>query len=202
MYGCIKTLKHNVGTTVRLAYHGCKNLTDTSKTRHVKRIRLVELLGSWFACLLLFQTAKNRMQRNRRAKWCEVQIRTVARKSSIGDITFPQGTWHSENLTKSPLICSVLYLNLSGWEPLIWGIRPKRAFVILFLFSYFLSLWGRVMWLTIGKVTFACYSISLRSSLIFVAWEQYKLVQALNSHLISEWLSKRKSKWKDRKNHI
>ena len=83
MYGCIKTLKHNVETTLRLAYHDCKNLTRTNKTRHLKRTQLVELLGSRFACLLLFQTAKNRTQRNRRAKWCEVQIRTVARKSSI-----------------------------------------------------------------------------------------------------------------------
>jgi len=81
MYGGIKTLKHNVGTTLRLAYHGCKNLTHTSKTRQLKRTQLV---GSRFTCLLLFQTAKNRTQRNRRAKWCEVQIRTVARKSSTG----------------------------------------------------------------------------------------------------------------------
>ena len=68
MYGGIKTLKHNVGTTLRFAYHGCKNLKHTSKTRHVKRTQLVELLGSRFACLLHFQTAKNRTQRNRRAK--------------------------------------------------------------------------------------------------------------------------------------
>jgi len=27
----IKTLKHNVKATLRLAYHGCKNLTHTSK---------------------------------------------------------------------------------------------------------------------------------------------------------------------------
>jgi len=45
MYGGIKTLKHNVGTTLRIAYHGCKNLTHTSKTRHVKRTQLVELLS-------------------------------------------------------------------------------------------------------------------------------------------------------------
>jgi len=119
MYGGIKTLKHNVGTTLRLAYHGCKNLTHTSKTRHVKRNQLV---GSRFTCLSLFQTAKNRTQRNGRAKWCEVQIRTVARKSSTGRFTFAQGAWHSENLIKYPLICGVLYFNLSGWEPLFWGI--------------------------------------------------------------------------------
>ena len=28
MCGGIKTLKHNVWTTLRLAYHGCKNLTQ------------------------------------------------------------------------------------------------------------------------------------------------------------------------------
>jgi len=41
MCGGIKTLKHNVRTTLQLAYHGCKNLTHTSKTRHVKRIQMV-----------------------------------------------------------------------------------------------------------------------------------------------------------------
>jgi len=41
MCGGIKTLKHNVKNTLQLAYHGCKNLTRTSKTRHVKRIQMV-----------------------------------------------------------------------------------------------------------------------------------------------------------------
>jgi len=36
MRGCIKTLKHNVRTTLQLAYHGCKYLTHTSKTPHEK----------------------------------------------------------------------------------------------------------------------------------------------------------------------
>jgi len=49
MYGGIKTLKHSVGTALRLAYDGCENLTHTSKTRHVKRTQLVEPLGSRFA---------------------------------------------------------------------------------------------------------------------------------------------------------
>jgi len=35
------TLKHNVRTTLQLAYHGCKNLTHTSKTRQVKRTQMV-----------------------------------------------------------------------------------------------------------------------------------------------------------------
>ena len=117
MYGGIKTIKHNVGTTLRFAYHGCKNFTHTNKTRHVKRTQLVELLGSRFACFLLFQTPN---QRNRRAKWCEVQIRTVSRKSLIGGVLhLRRGTWHSENLIKYPLIYSALYFNLRGWEPLI-----------------------------------------------------------------------------------
>ena len=41
MCGGIKMLKHNVWTTLRLAYHGCKNLTHTSKTRQVKRTQMV-----------------------------------------------------------------------------------------------------------------------------------------------------------------
>jgi len=41
MCGGIKTLKHNVRTTVQLAYHGCKNLSHTSKTRHVKCTQVV-----------------------------------------------------------------------------------------------------------------------------------------------------------------
>jgi len=36
------------------------------------------------------------------------------------------------------------------------------------------------------KRTFACYSSSLRSSLICLAWEKHKLAQVLNSNLISE----------------
>ena len=41
MRGSIKTLKHNVRTTLQLTYHGCKNLTHTSKTAHVKRTQMV-----------------------------------------------------------------------------------------------------------------------------------------------------------------
>jgi len=37
----IKTLKHNVRTTLQLAYQGCKNLTHTSKIRQVKRNQMV-----------------------------------------------------------------------------------------------------------------------------------------------------------------
>jgi len=41
MCGGIKMLKRNVWTTLQLAYHGCKNLTHTSKTRQVKRTQMV-----------------------------------------------------------------------------------------------------------------------------------------------------------------
>ena len=39
--GGIKTLKHNVRTNLQLAYHDCKNLIHTSKTRQVKRTQIV-----------------------------------------------------------------------------------------------------------------------------------------------------------------
>jgi len=37
----IKTSKHNVRTTLQLPYHGCKDLTHTSKTRQAKRAQMV-----------------------------------------------------------------------------------------------------------------------------------------------------------------
>ena len=72
MCGGRNTLKHNVRTTLRLAYHGCKDVTHTSKTRQVKRPKWLQLLGSRFARLLLFHNATNRTQRNRRMEGCEV----------------------------------------------------------------------------------------------------------------------------------
>ena len=68
--------------------------------------------------------------------------------------------------------------------------------------SQHLSCWGRVLRLPVGNGAFSCYSSSSRtiSSLIFLAWEQYKLAQALNSNLISEWLYWRRFKWK--KSHL
>ena len=41
MSGDIKTLQHNVRTTLQLAYHGCRNLTHKSKTAHVQRTQMV-----------------------------------------------------------------------------------------------------------------------------------------------------------------
>ena len=41
MRGGIKILKHSVRTTLQLSYHGCKYLTHTSKTPHVKRTQIV-----------------------------------------------------------------------------------------------------------------------------------------------------------------
>ena len=41
MRGGMKTVKHNVMTTLQLAYHGCKNITHMSETRQVKRTQMV-----------------------------------------------------------------------------------------------------------------------------------------------------------------
>jgi len=44
MRGGTKTFKHNVRTTLQLAYHGCKYLTHTSKIPHVKRTQMVVIV--------------------------------------------------------------------------------------------------------------------------------------------------------------
>ena len=41
MSGGIKISKHNVRTTLQLAYHSCKDLPHTSKTAHVQRTQMV-----------------------------------------------------------------------------------------------------------------------------------------------------------------
>jgi len=71
IYNITKT-KHNTHICSGRKDKGCKNIAHTSKTRQVKHPKWLQLPGSRFDCLLLFQTAKNRMQRNRRAKGCEV----------------------------------------------------------------------------------------------------------------------------------
>jgi len=92
MCGRIKTLKHNVRITLQVAYHGCKNLTHTSKTRHAKRTQMVVTgIGSRFARLLLFQTGKNRTQLNCRVKRWGLKTRTVAGKSWTGDLNLRMG---------------------------------------------------------------------------------------------------------------
>jgi len=70
--------------------------------------------SSLLACFLLFQTGKNRMQPTIAWKDVELKIRTVARKSWIGGLNFRKGTWNSESLIKSLLICSVSYSQLEG----------------------------------------------------------------------------------------
>jgi len=49
-----KTLKHNVRTKLQLAYHGCKNLTHTSKTRHVKCTQMVVTVKFTIHVFLVF----------------------------------------------------------------------------------------------------------------------------------------------------
>jgi len=81
---------------------------------------------------------------------------------------------------------------------LIYGIRLKRAYVI---FAVSLSRMGRVLQLTVGKVAFACYSSSSRSSPICLAWEQYKLAQVGYSVAI-RFLNDLLQKIQMEKNHI
>jgi len=59
---------------------------------------------SLFACFLLFQTDKNRMQLNYRVKRCGVKNQNRRQKVLIGGLNFRKGTWHSERLIKSLLI--------------------------------------------------------------------------------------------------
>ena len=77
-----------------------------------------------------------------------------------------------------------------------WSMRHHTQTRFCHFFAVYLSRWGRVLRLPVGKVALACYSSSSRSSLICLAWEQYKLAQVLNSNLISEWLYWRSFKWK------
>ena len=74
MCGGIKTLKHNIWTTLRLVYHGCKNHTYTNKTRQLKRTQMVAAGRFMIRALLLFQTAKNQTQvttRRSRENMCD-----------------------------------------------------------------------------------------------------------------------------------
>ena len=52
--GGIKTLKHNLRTTLQLSYHGCKNLTHMSKTRHTKRTQIVVTVRLTIRAFLTF----------------------------------------------------------------------------------------------------------------------------------------------------
>jgi len=55
----IKTLKHNLRTTLRRACHGHKNLAHEQNTSSKTTQTVATAIGSRFACLLLFQTPKN-----------------------------------------------------------------------------------------------------------------------------------------------
>ena len=69
---------------------------------------------SLFACFLLFQTGKNRMQLNYRVRRCGVKNQNRRQKVLNRGLKFSQGGLTSESLIKSLLICSVSYLNLEG----------------------------------------------------------------------------------------
>jgi len=57
---------------MQLAYHGCENLTHTSKTRHVKCTQMAVTVRFTIRMFLTFSTGKNRAQLNCRVKRCEV----------------------------------------------------------------------------------------------------------------------------------
>ena len=97
---------------------------------------------------------------------------------------------------------AVFVLNLSDIIFLQTAPHTSDPNVLLSSFYVSLSRWGSVLRLPVGKDAFSCYSSSSRtiSSLICLAWEQYKLAQALNGNLISEWLYWRRFKWK--KSHL
>ena len=110
-----KTLKQNVRTMLHLAYHACKNLTHTSKARHVKRIQMVVTVLFTIRVFLTFSAGEesNPTKLSREEMW-SLKTRTVARKSWIGGLNLRKGNWHSEILIKSSLIYSVSYLNSEG----------------------------------------------------------------------------------------
>ena len=115
MCGGIKTLKHNVRTTLQLAYHGCKYLTHTSTTRHEKRTQMVVTVRFTIRLFLTFSHwwESNATKLSREKMW-SLKTRTVARKSWIRGLNLSKRTWHSENLINSLLIYSVSHLNLEG----------------------------------------------------------------------------------------
>jgi len=69
-----------------------------SETRQVKRTQIVAIASFTIRDLVLFQTAKNGMQRNVARKNVRFKTGTVARKFAIGGFTFAQGASQSENL--------------------------------------------------------------------------------------------------------
>ena len=121
MCGGIKTLKHNVRSTLQLAYHDFKNLTHTSKVRHVKHTQMVVAVRFTIRVFLTFSDwwESNATKLSLEKMW-SIETRTVAtRKSWIWGLNLRKGTWHFENLVKSLLIYSVSYLNLEGLSSLM-----------------------------------------------------------------------------------
>ena len=72
---------------------------------------------SRFACFILFQTGNNRKQLNCRLKRCGVKNQNRRQKVLSGGLNFRKWTWHTENLIKDLLICSVSYLHLERLSP-------------------------------------------------------------------------------------
>ena len=115
MCGGIKTLKHNVRTTLQFIYHGCKNLTHTSKTRHVKHIQMVVTVRFTIRVSSFFRLV--RIERNKTVAWKDVKLKNQNRRQKVFNrgVKFAQGAWHSQNFRKSWWFIA-FYIQISkGW---------------------------------------------------------------------------------------
>jgi len=118
---------------------------------------------SLFVSFLLFQPGKNRMQLNCRVKRCGVKNQNRRQEVLNRGLGF---VWLHKLKTTN--------------------LRHQTQTRFCHIFAVSVCRWGRVLRLPVGKVAFSCYSVSSRSSLIYLAWEQYKFAQVLNNNLISE----------------
>ena len=86
-----------------------------------------------FACFLLFQPGKNRMQLNYRVRRCGVKNQNCRQEVLNRGFNFREGPWHSESLIKSFLNCSVSYLNLEGLSPPMTTVATGLVWISLML---------------------------------------------------------------------
>ena len=120
---------------------------------------------------------------NRRQKICNRDVLNLRR-----------GTWHSENLIKSPLQCFIF--QFEGLRTTNLRHKTQTRFCDFLSVSLFFVSLGKSSVVANWQCDYCLYSRS-PTSLICLAWEKYKLSQVLNSNMNFEWLSERKSKWKE-----
>ena len=128
---------------------------------------------------------------------------------------------HVDNLSWNIATLWFVFNSFESWKvPFNWAVNDHQAKKQVFMwldklrttnlrhqtqtrfchvFAVSQSRWGGVLRLPAGKVAFACYSSSSRSSLICLAWEQYKLAQVLNSNLIYDFTEENSNR---KKSHL